>query len=93
MKKVAACAARRTATSQTKQLLTFEAVEQLRSGLGKTDETIEAVKNQLKIHRDLLGFGFKVVVLSHREEVVLPGGNKKKKQWSGERLLNCYMAN
>ena len=92
MVKVANRAARRTKMEAVKQILTFGGIESLKSGAGKVDVKIVAVKEQLKIYRDLYNFGFRQVVLSRHEEVTLPGGNVKKKQWTGEKLLSWLCA-
>ena len=59
----------------------------------KPDEKVKAIKDQLKIYRDLIGMGMKAVPMSQSLQVPAPGGRMKKKQLRGTDLLQWLCGN
>lgn len=71
----------------TVQFRSCAQVDKLLSSKLPVPQLLSMVKSQLKIYRDLLSYGRKVVVLSLSAETLLPNGQKKVKKAGGKELL------
>ena len=79
----------RAETEAVEQFLTKAKVEALLStrDTRNIDVKLKSVKDQLKIYRDLLEYGYKAVRMSYTKDVPAPGGRIKKKKITGQALL------
>ena len=79
----------RATLEKVDQFLTAAEVENVLSSSNKmhVDAKLQIIKDQLKIFRDLMEFGYKAVRMGHAKDVPAPGGRMKKKKLSGGALL------
>jgi hypothetical protein len=83
-------AARKKGRAELKLIVQFNSVAQVGKLLGSTlpiKQLLAMVKSQLRIYRDLLSHGKKVVVMSQEKEAVAKDGTKKTTKISGNELL------
>jgi hypothetical protein len=90
MTRAANRAKERAKLEAVRQFTSTKEISKLLSNSDKrsSDEKIKAVKDQLKVYRDLLEHGFKAVPMSHSIDAPAPGGRVKKKKLTGSALLN-----